>query len=158
MDDKVYVQYAQWTSDINELENKLNKKKVELEEMRAFLSTDGSYGLYLSAHAFTNISERMSSLAMENSEIYKDLINTEDPSKSILLPSNLKAFIIGILASARTKNQYVEKPSKNGKGGKEFHYESEIKKWGTQKDALIFTAIVESNAIKTGYFNWSGRP
>lgn len=158
--DKIYVQYAELLSEVAELEFKIGEKKTSIDEIQKELSGpsgDGSYGLTLSAHAFTNICDRLASLAAENSMIQKDLINTEDASKSILLPANLRAFVIGILSSARTKNQYKRKPSKNGSEGVEYHYESEIKKWGTSDHALIFTGIVESNTIKTGYFNWSKR-
>ena len=156
--DKLYMQYAELLGETTVMELDLNDKKRALFEIYAELDMgkkeDGSYGIELSAHAMTNINDRLYKLGMENSIIYADVFNVSEPSKSILWPCNLRAFVIGMLASARSKNSYSEKPSKNTAGGKEYHYEVEIKKWGTDEMSLIFTAIVESNIIKTGYFNW----
>ena len=159
MTDKLYLQYAELFSDISITELELNEKKRNLEEIRDELSneSDGSVGIDLTAHAFTNISDRLSVLASENGSVYADVFNPGNPSKAILWPNNLRSFIIGMLANERSKNKQIEKPSKNTNGGTEYHYDIEIKKWSNEKASLIFTAIVESNMVKTGYFNWSDR-
>jgi len=159
--DKIYIQYAELLAETSNLELELSRKKRNLEEVRLELNKevdeDGSYGLDLSAHAFTNLSDRLVCLADSNSVIFNDLMNITDTSKSILWPNNMRAFIIGIIAIAKSKNKLTQKPSKNTEGGTEYHYEIEIEKWGTSKEALVFTAVVESNVIKTGYFNWKRR-
>jgi hypothetical protein len=154
---KVYLQYAEITTEISGLEFELSEKKRAIKEIRDELTSydNGRYGLDLTAHAFTNISNRLSELASESSVIYSDVYNKENPNKSLLWPSNLKAFIISIIASCKEDGR--EKESKNTSGGKEYHFDIEIKKWSTDKDVLVFTAIVESNMIKTGYFNWIER-
>ena len=159
MTDKIYLQYAELFSDISITELELNEKKRSLEEIKEELSRDSdkSLGLDLTAHAFTNISDRLSALASENGIVYADVFNPNNPSKAILWPNNLRSFIIGMLANERSKGRYVEKPSKNNNGGTEYHYDIEIKKWSNERSALVFTAIVESNMVKTGYFNWVDR-
>jgi len=158
MTEKIYLQYADILSQTAILEFQLNEKKRALEEMKDELDkdkfTDGGFGLELSAHAFTNISSRLSALAVENIVIYKDVMNSENQADSLIWPSNMKAFVIGMIANARQKKEFEIKDSKNRDGGKEFHYEIEIKTWSNSKSALVFIAIVESNVIKTGYFNW----
>ena len=161
MMDKIYLQYAEVLGDVSTLELELSEKKRALTEIRGELESykkdDGSYGLDLTAHAFTNITDRLSQLASEYPVIYSDVFNPNQPSRALLWPNNLRAFIISILASAREKKSFQEKPSKNTTGGKEYHYNVEIKKWSTDREVLIFTAIVESNVVKTGYFNWEDR-
>jgi hypothetical protein len=157
--DKLYLQYAELFSDISITELELNEKRRHLEEVKEEIAkdNDGSFGLDLTAHAFTNITDRLSSLASEYSVVYSDVFNPQNPSKAILWPNNLRSFIIGMLANERAKNKQTEKPSKNTNGGTEYHYDIEIKKWSNDRSSLIFTAIVESNMVKTGYFNWTDR-
>lgn len=69
----------------------------------------------------------------------------------LLSPSNMKAFVISMLATARKANDFERSKSKTG--GVEFRYRVIIKKWSADKD-LEFTGIVENNNIKTGFFNW----
>jgi hypothetical protein len=112
---------------------------------------DGGFGLEVTAHAFKQISERLEALAMENLNIYNDVFNKDDPSKSLLAPSNLKSFIVSVIAQARNESNYSKEQSKSK--GVEFRYKVVISKWSSDKD-LEFTAIVENNHIKTGFFNW----
>jgi hypothetical protein len=157
--DKIYLQYAEIFSEVSLLELELSEKRRALSEVRSELEKHpaGNFGLDLTAHAFTNITDRLSGLASEFPVIYNDVFNPGEPSRALLWPSNLRAFIISMLASANSKKQFSEKPSKNNAGGKEYHYDIEIKKWSTDRDILLFTAIVEDSVIKTGYFNWVGR-
>ena len=154
--DKIYLQYAELLGAVSTMEVELSEKKRALIEIKEEIDSE-EYGLDLTAHASTNINKRICELAMENAIIYEDVFNIKDQSKSLLWPCNLKAFVIGMLASARSKGSFQKKPSKNTQGGNEYHYEVEIKKWSTDKEVLIFTAIVESNMVKTGYFNWEDR-
>lgn len=158
MTDKIYLQYAETLSSISITELELSEKMRALseirEELEGYKKDDGSFGLDLTAHAFTNISDRLSELASKYPIIYSDVFNPNEPSRALLWPSNLRAFIIGMIASSYGKKE--EKPSKNT-NGKEYHYNVEIKKWSTDTEVLVFTAIVESNVVKTGYFNWELR-
>lgn len=157
MVDKIYKQYAEVLNEVSVAELDISEKKRSLEELRLELSDDNSIGLDVTAHAFTNISDRLSSLASENKVIYMDVFNPSNPSKAILWPNNLRAFIISMLASARSKGTYSDKPSKNSDNGTEYKYDVEIKKWSNDKEVLVFTAIVENKVVKTGYFNWEKR-
>lgn len=153
---EIYIQYAESLSELITLENKLSNQKILAENLRKTLlseETDGGYGIDMTAHAFKQISERMEDLVMENGDIRADVLNTSDPEKSLIMPSNLKSFIISILADARKKGFYKKIPSKSGGSGIEFHFTIEIKKWSNER-VLQFTGIVENGNIKTGYFNW----
>ena len=153
-DDK-YLEFAEIFIELSELKSKLDNKIRLLQDLKdCFRNAKGPYGLELSAHAIANISTRLEVLAHENSHIYKDIMNRENPNKSLIWGSNMKAFIIGILANANKKGEYKEYPSKSNNGNKEYHFRFEINKWSTNDKKLIFVGIVESNVIKTGYFNW----
>jgi hypothetical protein len=156
VEQKIYLQYAELFSDISISELELNEKKRNLEEVKEELKQNPDFGLDLTAHAFTNISDRLSALASENSVIFSDVFNPQNPHKALLWPNNLRSFIIGMIANARSKGDPIKKPSKNSQGD-EYQYDIEIKKWGNDKTSLIFTTIVESNMVKTGYFNWMDR-
>jgi len=154
--EKIYMQYAETFSSISSLEFQLSEKRRALEEIREELMSDkdGGFGIELSAHAFTNIANRLSDLASENPIIHKAVMNIERPERCLLWPSNMKSFIIGMIANARYKNEFKIEKSKNTDDGQEYHYEIEIKSWGTTRHSLYFIGIVEGVTIKTGYFNW----
>lgn len=159
--EKIYLQFAEFLGKIAALEFEISEYKRSLEEIRDELMDDvkegGGFGVDLSAHAFTNIANRLTSLASDSSVIHKDLFNVNKHAESLIWPPNMRAFVIGVIANARSKNEFSIKDSKNVQGGKEYHYEIEIKKWSTKRNALVFVAIVESNVIKTGFFNWIER-
>jgi len=156
-DDK-YLEYAKILAEVSEMESSLSNKKRLLNDIKSELTDEqGSFGLELSAHAIANISSRLEMLANENSKIYKDVMNRENPHKSIIWHSNMKAFIIGILANANKKGEFEEKESKNRPDHMEIHFSIEINKWSDENKRLIFVGIVESNIVKTGYFNWEDK-
>lgn len=153
--DKKYIEYAELMTSISATESDLDNKRRRLNDIKSELSyMDGIYGLELSAHAIANISSRIEHLARENSHIYIDVMNHEDPTKSLIWPSNMKSFIISIIAHAKSKGDYNERKSRNNPDHKEYHFDIEIGKWRLDNKKLNFIAIVESNIIKTGYFNW----
>ena len=156
---KIYKQYGEALREVGLAESDLAKKRSALNEIRSELRRnltdgDGSIGLELSAHAFSNIGNRLQKLAMENPTIYSDVFNQENPPMSIIWPSNLEAFIITIMAEALDKSAVVQKPSKNTRDGKEYHYTIQIDKWSGPDSSLVFTGVVEGGTIKTGFFNW----
>ena len=144
--EKIYLQYAEVLSKIASLEFELSNEKRTLEEIKDELMTeagnDGGFGIELSAHAFTNIANRLTALGSDSKVINNDLFNVKSQSESLIWPPNMKAFVIGMIANARHKNEFTIKDSKNNNGNKEYHYEIEIKNWSTQRQALIFIAIV----------------
>jgi hypothetical protein len=154
-----YIQYAEALSDLTSLESDIHNKKRLTEDLRIELKSDeydGSFGLEFTDHAFKQILERLEELAVSNSIIYKDVFKPDDTSKSLLIPSNTKSFIIALLADGHSKKMFKERDSKSNKsqeGSKEYRYEIEMKKWSKEK-SLQFVAIVENNFIKTGFFNW----
>jgi len=152
--DAKYMEYAELLNDIVSDERELYNKKKVIADLKNELSSehsDGGYGIELSAHSFKQIAERLEVLAMENSIIYKDVFKSGSPQDSLLLASNMKSFVITLLANARNKKQFKEDESNSG--GTEFRYTIDIKKWSNEK-TLQFVAIVENNNIKTGFFNW----
>lgn len=154
--DKIYVQYAEAVGEAIGLEWKISNLNTLAEELKGELVSDqgdGGYGTELSAHAAKQISERLESLASESVKIRSDVFNIEDDASSLIWPKNMRSFIIGMLAKARSKNSFSIVDSKNG-SGKECHYKIEIQKWHSGQKSLVFTGIVENNVIKTGYFNW----
>lgn len=150
-----YVEYAEALSDLVSLETNIHNKRRLVSELKLELNSkdnDGSFGVEFTAHAFKQISERLEELALEYPVIYQDVFK-ESPSESILLPSNLKTFVITLLADARKKNNFRKEESKNTTEGFEFRYIINMNKWSNEK-TLQFIAIVEGNFIKTGFFNW----
>jgi hypothetical protein len=153
LEDK-YLEFAELLSELNGTELKLRNMKRLIEELKSELSQDGnngSYGIELSAHAFKQISERLEILALENVNIYKDVFK-ESRAECLLLPSNLKSFIITLLANAHKKKNYITDKSKNS-NGLEYRYTIDIKSWSNEK-TLQLVCIVENNYIKTGFFNF----
>ncbi len=122
--------------------------KKELSE-----STDQKIAIDISAHAYRQVSERICSIAMESTIIWRDVFRPDSPNESLLVPSNLKSFLITLMANAYEKKQFHEEDSRNTNGGKEIHYTVEIKKWSDEK-ILQFVGIVENHTLKTAYFNW----
>jgi len=150
-----YLEFAEMITELSSMEIKIHNMRRGVEDLKAELSgpnSDGGYGIELSAHAFKQISERLENLAFGNSAIYSDVFKNEK-CETLLLPSNLKSFIITMIADARKKGNFVKEKSKNSSGGIEFRYTIEMSKWSNDK-LLEFICIVENGNVKTGYFNW----
>lgn len=148
-----YIRYAESLSELTEMELKIHNKKALVYDLKEELKKEenGSCGLEFTGHAFKQISERLEEIAMMSPVIRKDVFKDENYFKSLLLPSNLKPFIITLLASAHKKGNVKEEESKSS--GKEYRYTVDMTKWSGEKN-LQFVAIVENNHIKTGFFNW----
>lgn len=154
--DDVYLQYAETVNALNELEAKVYNHRRLLAEQKAALTSpesDGSFGVEVTAHAFKQIAERLEEIAMESDVIWNDACKGPSLADTLLLPSNLKSFIITTLANAHKKGWYKAEKSRSGSGGTEFRYTIDIKKWSSEK-LLQLVMIVENNHIKTGFFNW----
>ena len=126
-----------------------------MEDLKKDLSESGDQriAIEISAHAYRQMSERICSIAMESSSIWQDVFRPDSPNESLLVPSNLKSFLITMLSNAYEKHMYHEEESRNTNGGKEYHYNVDIKKWSDDK-TLQFVGIVENFTLKTAYFNW----
>lgn len=154
-----YIQFAEIFSGLQELEAKIyNKKRLIQNLSEEFKNNEkaGCIGIEFTAHAFKQISERLEEIGRINPIIYKDVFKPEDPSSSLLIPSNLKSFVITLLADANKKRHYHEEESKSSRSSGnalEYRYTIDMKKWSNEKK-LQFVAIVENNCIKTGFFNW----
>ena len=154
--DDVYLAFAKELSELGEKGMRISELRRSVQEKKESLSSsegDGSHAVDISAHAFRQISERLEILALENEIIYRDFININSPSESFSIPSNLKSFVITLIANAKKKGHFSKESSKNTVGGFEYRYNIEIKKWSDAKSTLQFTCIVENNNVKTGYFN-----
>jgi len=150
-----YIRLASLVSECNSIESELYNKRRLSEELRSELSkAGGKFGLEFTGHSFKQIAERLEELAKSNTIIYKDVYKGGSREESLLYPSNLKSFILTLLADANQKGNVREEKSKNTNEGIEHRYTVDIKKWSGDKP-LKFVAIVEDTYIKTGYFNWS---
>ena len=152
MQNSYYRDYAKTYHEVVDLSRTLSTKKRELDVLTNELSQDGKYGLELSSHAMAQISERLEDLTNDNQIIYDDVIKPHSPQDSLLIPSNLKSFVISLLSKAIDEN-LVEKRSARS-GGSDYHHIIKIKKWTSGKKVIEFTCIVENNVVKTGYFNY----
>jgi hypothetical protein len=152
--DQKYLEFAEMFNDVTNMTRTLSNKKKALRYIRQELNgpdSDGGFATDISAHAFAQISERLEALAMEYPAIHKDIFRPDNTQDSLMLPSNMKSFIITTIAQARSKGLYKKESGKNSRI--EFRYTIEMKSWSAEK-SLVFVAIVENNNIKTGYFNW----
>jgi len=155
--DDLYMEFAEGLSMMNDLGIQLYNQKRLIDDLRKKLSAptdDGSYPLEITAHGFRQISERLEVIAKEESVIFSDVFNA-DPTKSLLVPSNLESFVFTTLAVARKSGKFTKEKSKSNQAKLEYHYSVTIDKWSVGRK-LEFVAIVEDNRIKTGYFNWTG--
>lgn len=151
-----YMTYAKTLFELANMKSEVSKLERLIGDLKDKISSDdetGSCALDMSSHASKQILERFESLASENSHIYDDVWKPTNIRASLMSPTNMKSFIISIIANARKNGDYTEEDSKNT-NGKEYHYKVEIKKWSTDNKKLVFTGIVENFVIKTGYFNW----
>jgi len=148
-----YTQYAELLSELTEIESKIHNKRMLVLDLKDRLKSEeiGSCGIDFTGHAFKQISERLEEIAMMSPVIRKDVFRDDEVSQSLMLPSNLKSFIITLLASALKNGNVKEEDSKSN--GKEYRYTVDMSKWSGEKN-LQFIAIVENNNIKTGFFNW----
>jgi len=150
-----YLQYAELMTELSNEEIKLSNLKRTIEDLKAELDnpdSDGSFGLEISAHAYKQLSERLYALTLESSTIKNDVFK-ENQIEGLLLPNNLKCFIITLLADAKKKGNYTKEKSKNSANGYEFRYTINMTKWSNNKN-LQLICIIECSNIKTGYFNW----
>jgi len=151
-----YESYAMLAKENNETEKKLSNIKRALSELRgeiAVTTKDGSIALDISAHAYWRSATRLEKLAMESMTIFRDLFRIENPTDSLILPSNLEVFLYKMLTRARKDGRISPQPSKGGTST-EYHYFVEIDEWSDDNNRLQFVGIVERNVLKTVYFNW----
>jgi hypothetical protein len=154
--DALYKQYAEAFSEKAEMDSKIKNLTRLVDDLKSQIKEKdiaGEFGLSMTAHASSQIAKRLELLASESSKIFNDVMNTSNPSESLIWPTNMESFILGILSKARSSGQYTVENSKNS-SGKEYHYNIEIKDWAMENRKLIFTGLVENNNIKTGFFNW----
>jgi hypothetical protein len=155
--DITYQKYAEAISERTDVERRISNLNLLTEDLKSIVKAadkDGSYGLHFTDHSLARIADRLEELAYESRAIYEDVINPNNSDAALILPQNLRVFIIGLLSKARIKKSYTVEESKNNPGCKEYQYNIEIKNWSSEGYKLMFTGIVERNAIKTGYFNW----
>lgn len=156
-----YEQFVEIKKKVADLEKSLKDSKKSMLAITELVKTDegkhnGRFGLEFTGHGFTQISQRLEDISGDHEHIYKDVFNIENPSESIMFPSNLKIFVLQILLAAeKAGNKWKSK--KSNKGGTEYIYTMEIQKWRSGNDRCIFTCIIEENNIKTGYFDYDNK-
>jgi hypothetical protein len=142
-----YKNYSRVYHEVVDLTRTLNAKRRELDLITAGLkNAGGEYGIEFSAHAIANISTRLEELASDDQIIYDDVFRPDSLLDALIIPSNLKSFVISLLSQAIEEGAVEQRNSKSN--GIEYHHVTRIKKW-----SVAFTCIVEDNTIKTGYFN-----
>jgi hypothetical protein len=146
-----YKNYSRIYHEVVDLTRALNNKRRELDTIVADFN-DGQYGVEFTAHAVANIATRLEEMASENQNIYNDVFRPDSQMDALIIPSNLKSFVISLLSIAVEEKTIEKKASKSG--GFEYHHTTNIKKWTVGKKAVKFTCVVENNTIKTGYFNY----
>jgi len=152
-----YNNFAKAFSEIVDLEKVLVSKKMGNNRLKQRIKngdTEGEFGLNITAHAYNQISVRLSEIAKVSEQAHSDLIETP-VSESILEPDRLKAFIYTMLNKARQDRSYKVKKSKSG--SEELVYTVNMSKWSTDEKELFLVFIVENSTVKTGYFNWVNR-
>lgn len=152
MHNSYYRDYAKIYHEIVDLSRSLNTKRRELDVLTCELSKDGKFGLELSAHAQSQISERLEDLTNDNQIIYDDVFRPESQQDALIIPSNLKSFVFSLLSKAIDEESVEKKSSRSG--GYEYHHNTVVKKWVSGKKVIQFTGIVENGVIKTGFFNY----
>jgi len=149
-----YTEYAKVLNEISIIERRLSESRLSARNLKdSILSVDkdGSIGLTVSDHAFAQMSIRIHELASDNPLIYKDVF-PDNLDGSLLVPNNLKSFIISMMAKALEDNSRKSRKSRGE--GVEYIYTLSMNCWSTEDSLLQFVAIVENNIVKTGYFNW----
>lgn len=154
-----YIEYAKELGELISLESNVYNKRRLVDELRNELKSnetgDERFGIEFTGHAFKQISERLEELAMDNPIIYESVFNPDEPSESLLKPSNLKSFVITLLSDANKRGNFKKEESKSNKtdDGYEYRYTINMSKWNGEK-SLQLIVIVENNYIKTAFFNW----
>ena len=111
---KKYTDFARSLNELVSIENEIHNKRRLMQSFKKELidEGDGGFGIEFSGHSFKQISERLEEIAMESPIVYNDVYNRE-PTEILLLPSNLKSFVITMLANAREKDSFKEEKSKS---------------------------------------------
>ena len=151
--DSEYSQFAELLRQITDAEKDIARDKSTMEKLRKKIVENddkGEYAVSITSHAFDQISNRLERVAYESPNAYVDIFECPR-EKSIIIPSNLTAFIISMVCKSREDDSYECKKSRTG--GTEYVYTVNISKWSNDKE-LFFTCIVENNVVKTGYFNF----
>jgi hypothetical protein len=157
-----YDEYVNAKKEAEEFKRLYKRSKIVVDEVTIGMSSDtdddhsGRYGMEITGHGFKQIAERLEELATDHVHIYKDVFVKDDPFDMLLIPTNLKMFVFNILREAeRLGDKWRSKSS--AKGGIEYVYTMEIKKWCKGKNRCTFTCIIEDNNIKTGYFDYGNK-
>jgi hypothetical protein len=148
-----YMQWVELQTEISEDKKLISAKSNQLIDMEEDLTSHKDSGMYptkITDHAMTQISDRLENLAHDSKPAYKDIIN-KSAKHSMLLPSNLRNFILTMVAKSIELGAYKSKKSRSG--GTEYIYSVKMSKWEVDR-SITFTLIVENSVVKTGYFNY----
>ena len=150
-----YIEFAQALNESIDLERRMIEKQRVMKRFKKEISKDSNgegCGIEFTGSAYKLLSEGLESIT-KNSDIVKDDVFKDDPELSLLNASNLKSFIITVMADAHKKGNFEERPSRNNDKNVEYKYTIEMKKWRDEKN-LKLEIIVENGFIKAGFFNW----
>ena len=154
-----YEKFVEVKRNIATLEKKVrdNKKYLNtiINELKSEGKNSGRFALDISGHGFKQIYEKLEVMASDYDSIFRIVYNPDNPSEALIASTNLKVFIFTMLAKAEKEHKWKSKKSQNNKNGIEYVYTVEVERWKQGNRKCLFTAIVENNNIKTGYFDWS---
>lgn len=153
--------YTDWISnliEINELKDTLRNKVLAGEEIKAAIvkkDPDGCIGLEFSDHAIKKLTAGLESLADDSLTIAADYFSSNS-FRAMSRLSNAQNFVLTAMSRAYADGKVVRKKSQSTQSanGAEFHYNCRIESWIKEDRIIEMTVVVESNKIKTLFFNW----
>jgi glutamine phosphoribosylpyrophosphate amidotransferase len=154
-DDNLYSQWVETLVQINETKDILRNKTLAAESFKKDVvasDRDGCMGLEFTDHAIRKLLLGLEALSEESSAVAKQYFGT-DSFTSLSRSSNAQNFMLLEMTKAFAAGKVVRKPSQSSSGF-EYHYNCRIDSWFREDKVIEIISVVESNKIKTIFFNW----
>jgi hypothetical protein len=151
----VYFQWVEMLVEINSIKDLLRNKTLASEKFKQTIiknDIEGCIGLEFTDHSIKKITESLERLAGESSDVSREYFST-DIYRSLSRLSNAQNFVLTAMARAYSDGRVVKRPSQSSSGN-EYHYNSRIESWRNDDKVIEMVSVVESNRIKTIFFNW----
>ena len=151
MIEEMYEEYVGMLKELPKLERDLSNFKISMNKLKTDIKNSDNAGMFpvsISAHAYKNISDRLEVVTRNSYVAMSDAMEY-----NLFTPSNLNAFVINNIHTAINNNSYTK--SRSGKNSYEYKYKATLSTWvDIDGKTCDFTAIVENNNVKTGFFNF----
>lgn len=152
-----FLSYVKDFDKIQVLAAEIKTLTTRIKKMQEQFKAYPMFATSVTDHAAYKSLERLHQFGEEEAELMRDMVNTMDPSASLSLVPNIKTFILTVLAHAYVAENYRPQESKNNQGCTEYKYVFMIPKWRFGDRGIEMVAIVESNNVKTVFFNWKDK-